>query len=109
MAKRIRYPLSRSRSALNFPYPWGYSDYSGAQMFPHNTLVKQMRQAGNNVYWSGLMVYKDDVDPLDDQLRVPPIPPLDPPLVVNPRPNAALPYGNYENEPPPDPWTPPDD
>lgn len=103
MAKRLKYPLSRNWQADDyFVEPYGKCDYTG-MMFPRSQLVKQMRQAGNNVYWSGLYVYKDFIDPLDDQLRVPPIPQIDPPPVKDPRPNAAWEYGNYTGKPPPPP------
>jgi hypothetical protein len=65
-------------------------------MAPMTEFTKQMRQAGDNVYWDGTLVLNrpDILDPLQDQLRVPPI--KDDPVPIKlPRPWSALPYGKY--------------
>jgi hypothetical protein len=49
-----------------------------------------MRQTGNTISWSGLWVYVDYVDPLDEQKKPPPIK-ADPRPVPYPRPNPDIP------------------
>lgn len=87
MARYLRYHVANSLTE-DFLEPWGQCDLSG-QMFPRNQLVRQMIQSGNQVTWSGFWVYRDYIDPLDDQLRPPPVK-ADPFPVKNPRPNLAV-------------------
>ena len=87
----MKYVKYKVKNYLNddFHEPWGMCDYSG-QMYPRSQLLRQMRQGGNTVYWSGLWVYKDFIDPLDEQLKPPPVKP-DPRPVRYPRPNPSIP------------------
>ncbi len=86
MARRTRYPIPKGpMRSIKWVEPYGMCAHSGA-MYPHSQLVKQYAQAGNSVYWTGLLVHPSHLDPLDDQLRIPHLPPADPPAVVNPRP-----------------------
>jgi hypothetical protein len=48
-------------------------------------LVKQMQWAGNSLIWTGLLVYKEEVDPPQPQDKVPPVK-ADPTPVIDPRP-----------------------
>lgn len=87
----MRYVKYNVRNFLNDdgPEPWGMCDYSGL-MYPRNQLVRQMRQAGDSITWSGLWVYWEYLDPLDEQKKPPPVK-ADPYPVPYPRPNPEIP------------------
>lgn len=94
-ARSISYRLPKTRKGYDFITPWMKCDTSQF-MGPMTEFGKQMKQAGDNVYWNGAIVlnHPDIMDPLNDQLRVPPIK-ADPFPIKLPRPNRALPYGRY--------------
>lgn len=86
MARYIRYQV-RNYLHDEFLEPWGQCDLSG-QMFPRSQLARQMIQSGDDVTWSGFWVFREYLDPLNEQLKPPPVK-ADPKPVRYPRPNTS--------------------
>lgn len=74
----------------NMPNWEPYSTCAHA-LVPYNlsNRVKQMRQSATGTYWDGNYVDASNLDPLNDQLRLPPIAVPDPPWVDQPRPDVV--------------------
>jgi hypothetical protein len=63
---------------------------------PYTDLVKQYRYTGNGKVWTGLWVYKNNVDKLNAQL-LSYEPKIDPVPLDHPRPIIIVPYNPDEN------------
>lgn len=85
-ARYLNYRVPKSRHGYDFIQPWMKCDTTSLYG-PMTEFGKQMRQAGDSVYWSGAIVLNkpEIMDPLNAQLKVPPIK-ADPYPVKLPRP-----------------------
>lgn len=84
--RRYSRPLPKSQKGYDFITPWMKCDTS-MLYGPMTEFTKQYAQAGDSVYWKGTLVlnHPDILDPLNDQLKVPPIK-ADPYPIKLPRP-----------------------
>ena len=88
MARFLRFSLPNPTKNMEAWPPFGQCDITKLQV-PITTLQKQYRQSSNSTYWCGALVWEPALDPLNDQVRLPPLANPDPPWVRMPRPNAT--------------------
>lgn len=80
-----KWPIRTYLDETAFVPPWGMCDKTGL-MYLRSELVRQMIQTGDSVSWNGTWVATENIDPLDEQRKIPPIK-GDPTPIEYPRPN----------------------